>query len=124
MTPIECSDPGPHCGLGTIFCPLELIDNPAMAIATIGEIPGFGRMLPDHRALAAVGLITPYSGLLPVQQLGKHRAVGDIGRRRRHRVDQLATAVDPKMRLHAEILLVALLRLVHLGIARLVGILG
>jgi hypothetical protein len=27
-------------------------------------------LLSDHRALAAVGLITPYSGLLPVQQHG------------------------------------------------------
>jgi hypothetical protein len=38
-------------------------------------------------------------------------------------VDQRAAAVDPKMRLHAEILLVAFFRLMHLGIARLVGIL-
>ena len=28
--------------------------------------------------------------------------VGDIGRRRRHRVDQLAAAVDPEMCLHPE----------------------
>src|SRR5262245_5544194 len=67
-----------------------------MAIAAIGEIPGFGRMLPDHRPLAAVGLITPYSGLLPVQQFGQHRAVGSISRRRHHRMDQLGAVSTPK----------------------------
>jgi hypothetical protein len=34
-------------------------------------------MLPDHRALAAVSLVTSHPGLLPVQQLGQYRAVGD-----------------------------------------------
>jgi hypothetical protein len=37
---------------------------------------------------------------------------------------QFAAAIDAKVRLHAEIPLVALLRLMHLGIARLVGVLG
>jgi hypothetical protein len=36
-------------------------------------------MLSDHRPLAAVGLITPHAGLLPVQQFGQYRAVGGIG---------------------------------------------
>jgi hypothetical protein len=58
-----------------------------------------------------------------VQQAGQHRAVGDIGRRRHYRVDQLAAAVDPEMPFHPEVPLVAFLRLMHLGIARLVGIL-
>jgi hypothetical protein len=39
-------------------------------------------------------------------------------------MDQLGAAVDAQMRLHAEIPLVALLRLMHLGVARLVGVLG
>ena len=69
--------------------PLDLIDNTAVAVAAIGEIAGLGRMLPDHRPLSAVGLITPHAGLLPVQQLGQHRAVGDIGGRRHHGVDHL-----------------------------------
>jgi hypothetical protein len=53
-----------------------------------------------------------------VQQLGQHRVVGDIGRRRRHRVDQLGAAVDPEMRLHPKIPLISLFGLMHLGIAR------
>ena len=59
-----------------------------------------------------------------MQQIGQHRAVGDIGRRRHHRVDQLAAAVDREMPFHPEVPLVALLGLVHLGVARLAGILG
>src|SRR5499427_680480 len=77
--PDRMLDAGPHFGLGAVFRPLDLIDNTAVAITAIGEIPGLGRMLPDHRPLATVGLVTPYPPLLPVQQLGQDRAVGDIG---------------------------------------------
>jgi len=37
-----------------------------VAVAAIGEIPRLGRMFPDHRPLAAIGLIAPHPGLLPV----------------------------------------------------------
>src|SRR5215471_20643302 len=117
MTPIECSTLARTFGLGTIFRPLGLIHHTAAAVAAIGEILGLWCALPDHRPLAAIGLIAPHPGLLAMQQIGQHRAVGGIGWRGHHRVDQLAAAVDAKMRLHAEIPLVALLGLMHLGIA-------
>src|SRR6201998_2431738 len=69
-------DPSPHFRLGAAFPPLDLIDNTAVTVAAIGEIAGSGRMLPDHRSLSAIGLVTPHTGLLPMQQLGQHRAVG------------------------------------------------
>src|SRR5215472_3147657 len=94
--PDRMLDPGPHFRLGAVFRPLDLIDNTAVAVAAIGEIPGLGRMVPDRPALASVGLIAPYSGLLPVQQLGQNRAVGDIGWRCHHRVDQLVRLSTPK----------------------------
>jgi hypothetical protein len=122
--PDRMFDPSPHFGLGTIFCPLDLVDNAAVSVAAIGEVLGLRGVQSDHRTLAAVGLIAPYSGLLAVQQIRQHRAVGGIGGRGDHRVDQLAAAVDAKMRLDAKIPLVALLGLMHLGIARLGGILG
>src|SRR5215469_3946816 len=95
-----------------------------MAIAAIGEVPRPWRMLLDDRLLTAISLIPPHPGLLPMQQIRQYRAVGNIGRRRYHRMDQLAAAVDPKMSLHPKIPLLALLGLMHLGIARLPGILG
>jgi hypothetical protein len=57
-------------------------------LSAVAKILGLWGMLPDHRPLTSVGLITPYLGLLPMQQIGQHGAVGDIGWRRRHRVDQ------------------------------------
>src|SRR4029077_18650284 len=95
-----------------------------MAIATIGEVPRPWRVLLDDRLLTAISLINPHAGLSPMQQIRQYRAVGDIGWRRRHRVDQLAAAVDPKMSFHPKVPRLALLGLMHLGIARLVGILG
>ena len=72
-------DPSPHFGFGAVFRPLDLIHDAAVAVAAIDEILGFWCVLPDHRPLAVVGLITPDAGLLAVQQIGQHRAVDDIG---------------------------------------------
>src|SRR5204863_9343904 len=57
--PDHMFNPGPHFGLGAVFRPLDLIDNTAVAVAAIGEILGLWCVLPEHRWLAAVGLITP-----------------------------------------------------------------
>ena len=57
-----------------------LIHDTAAAVAAIGENLGFWRVLPDHRSLAAMSLIAPHPGLLAMQQVGQHRAVGGIGR--------------------------------------------
>src|SRR5262249_6311170 len=100
--PDHMFNPGPHFGLGAVFRPLDLIDNTAVAVAAIGEIPGLGRALPDYRPLAAVSLISPYPGFIAVQQIWQHRAVGDIGRRGHHRLTiaiscgqiELAAGVD------------------------------
>jgi hypothetical protein len=60
-------DPGPHFRLGAVFRTLALIDDAAVTVAALGEIPGLGRRI---TALAAVGLVTPHPGLLPVQRSG------------------------------------------------------
>jgi hypothetical protein len=66
--PDRMFDPGPQFGFGAVFPPLDLIHDAAVTIAAIGEIPGLGRMLPDHRPLAAIGLVTP--GLCPCNRSG------------------------------------------------------
>src|SRR5215471_16469485 len=95
-----------------------------MAIAPISEVARPWRVLPDDRPLTAISPIAPHAGLSAMQQSRQYRAVGDIGWRRHNGVDQLAAAVDPEMPLHPKVPLLALPGLMHLGIARLVGILG
>src|SRR5262249_33086160 len=68
--------------LGPIFRPLDLVHNTAVAVATVDEVLGLGGVLLDRRSLAAVSLIAPHAGLVAMQQIGQHRAVGDIGWRR------------------------------------------
>jgi hypothetical protein len=47
--PDRMLDPGPHFRLGAVFRPLDLVDNTAVGVAAISEIPGLGRALPDYR---------------------------------------------------------------------------
>ena len=68
--PDRMFDLGPHFGFCAVFGPLGLIDNTAVTVAAIGEIPRPGRVLPDHRPLAAVRLVAPHTGFVPVQQMG------------------------------------------------------
>ena len=97
--PDRMLDPGPHFGLGTIFRRLDLVHNTAVAVAKVNEVLGLGGVLPDHGSLAAVSLIAPHAGLVAMQQIGQHSAVGDIGWRRHSRTNLIHAAVDAKMRL-------------------------
>src|SRR5215469_18941551 len=60
------------------------------------------------------------TGDSPIASNSQHRLSDQVSAN----TDQLAAAVDAKMSLDAKIPLVALLGLMHLGIARLAGILG
>src|SRR6266550_1412166 len=66
--PDRMFNPGPHLRVGAIFRALDLIHYTAVAVAAIDEILGFWCVLPDHRPLPAVGLITPDAGILAVQK--------------------------------------------------------
>jgi len=46
------------------------------------------RVLPGHCPLAAIRLVAPHAGFVPVQQIGEHDAVGDIGWHCHGRVDR------------------------------------
>jgi len=116
-------DFGPHLRLGPVFGSLDVVHDTVMPGAPIGEILGLRRVFDDHISLAAIGLVAPHPGFLAVQQIGQKMTIGDIGRGRRRRMDDLGFAIDPDMRLHAEIPLVPLAGLVHVGIARLIGVL-
>src|SRR5215813_8959088 len=96
-------DFGAHLRFGPVFRALALVHDTAMAIAAVDEVLRARCVLADHRPLAAIGLVAPHAGFVPVQQIGQHLTVGNIGRCRHHRVDQLAAAVDPEMPLHPEV---------------------
>jgi hypothetical protein len=123
MTPIGAR-PWLLLWTGPVFRPLTFVHHTTLAVAAIDEVLGLRCMPPDYRFLAAIRLITPHAGLFAMQEMRQYRAVGDIGRCGDHRMDQLGAAVDPKMRLHPEVPLIALPCLMHLGIPRLVGVLG
>jgi hypothetical protein len=79
------------------------------------------RTLVDDVRPPAILLIAPHPRLLPVQQVGQNGRIRHVGRRHQCGVSQLGLAVHPHVRLHAEVPLVALLRLVHLGVALLLA---
>src|SRR5664279_2196661 len=96
-------DSGPDLRFGPVLCPFSLVDDAVLPVAAIGEIPRQRRVLDDHVTLATIGLVAPHPGLLAVQKIRQKTTVGDIGRRRSRRMDDLCLAVDADMRLHAKI---------------------
>jgi hypothetical protein len=50
-----------------------------VAIAAIGEIFGLWCVLPDHRPLAAMGLIAPHAGYRTVPQIRQHCTSATLG---------------------------------------------
>src|SRR3989475_1100090 len=83
----------------------------------MGAVPSLRRALPDHFRLSAISLIAPHSRFFAVQQIGQYHRTAYVGRRRPRRVDDLRLAIYSHVRLHPEVPLFALLRLVHLRIA-------
>src|SRR6266404_3815967 len=71
----------------------------------------------DQLGLTGVSAIAPDVGLFAMKQLRQHVTVAHVRSRGRHRVDELGLLVDTHVRLHAEEPLIALLRLMHLGVA-------
>lgn len=87
------------------------------------EVACTSGVLADHFALASIGRVTPYPPLLSMQQVGERLAVVHVGCARHHRVNQLAATVHADVRFHAEVPLISLLCLMHLGVALLVLVL-
>src|SRR6516164_257787 len=60
-------DFGPHLRFGSVFRPLGLVDNTAMAIAPVDKVSRSRCVLADHCPLAAVCLVAPHAGFVAVQ---------------------------------------------------------
>jgi len=78
----------------------------------------------DHLALATIDRVGPYHALPAAQRVRQRWTIVHVGGGRDHRVNQLDAAVHTDVRLHVEVPLVPFLRLMHLGVALLVLILG
>ncbi|AAW76345.1 unknown protein [Xanthomonas oryzae pv. oryzae KACC 10331] len=71
-----------------------------------------------------VAAVAEHAVFLAVQQCVRHRDIGHVGCGALHVVYQPGKFIHPNVRLHPEIPLVALLGLMHLRVARTIGILG
>lgn len=98
-------------------------ERPARA-ALHGHMPlrGAATML-GALAHALIGRVAEGVLLGAMEQVVRLGDVGGIGGRGDHRVHQPRAGVHADMRLHAEVVLLAFLRLMHLGVARLVPVL-
>ncbi len=101
---------------GTIPLPLHLRQRPVTMTFPLSEVPGPRRTSAEDFPLPGVRRVPPDTGLPPVKKIGKHPTVMHMGRGGDDRRDQLGTAVDPDMSLHPKEPLIALSRLMHLGI--------
>src|ERR1700759_479020 len=61
----------PHLGLYAILGPLSLVDDAPAAGAAVGEVLCRRSLLVNGIALTLVGLIAPYAGLIPGEQIGE-----------------------------------------------------
>ena len=71
-----------------------------------------------------VAAVAKHAVFFAMQQRVRHRDVGDVGGCAMDVVHQPGKLIHADVRLHPEIPLIALLGLMHLGVARMVGILG
>jgi len=119
-------DLGPDTG----FHPLDLMQQTALgklgaASETHGHLPVDRAVLVFLALLnACISSISPDSLLFTVQKLIRNGNVTDIGRGRRHTMDQAKGLIDADVHLHTKVPLVSLLGLMHLRVARIVAVLG
>ena len=105
--------------------------SPALRIRHRTALAGTQSDMPRDRAAPVffplldtlIARVTEGGNLVTVQKRMSLGDVADIGGRGDHRVGQSRFGIDPDVRLHAKVPLVAFLRLVHLGVALAVPVL-
>ena len=117
-------DAAANVGLDTVTSALNLVHHAFVPIPAAGEVAGLRGVLPEDIGLALIGRIAPHPGLLAMEQIRQDRGVMNVGGSGHYGMDDLGLAVDPDVGLHAEVPLVPFTRLVHVGIALFVPVLG
>ena len=92
----------PYLRLGPVRRLIRLAQRPVPATLLVREILRLWCTSMDRLTLARVGRIAPDPRLVPVQQVRQRLAIMHVRRRRHHCMHQLGLAVDPDVRLHAE----------------------
>ena len=111
-------------GLFKLLTPFGLGQRHALA-GPHGDVPLHGhplRLIPFLNALVA--RIAKHRRLVPVQQVLYRSQVMNVARRAHHTVGEARFSVHANMRLHAEVPLVAFLRLMHFGVPFSTAVLG
>ena len=118
-------DLSPYLRLRPVLRPRHPVhDLILIATAPLGKIPRSRRALANHPALSLISPVAPHPCLFAVQQVGQNGHVGNMGCRRHRRVDELGLAVHAHVRLHPEVPVLSLLRLVHLWVPALLTVFG
>ncbi len=116
-------DPRAHLGLRAVDQTFEFLGRAFFAHSPVRAIHRGRRLRMDQRPLRGIGAVTPDLLLLAVKQLGQRVLVMHVGRGDHCAVHKPGLAVYADVHLHAEVVLLALAGLVHLGIALLVLVL-
>src|SRR5690606_17247355 len=83
---------------------------------TVRAVPSPRGNRTNRVRLTLIGLVAPHARLITPQKMRQSERVRYVGRRSQNRVNELLTAVDRNMRRHPEVPLLALRRLMHLGV--------
>src|SRR5579862_1238694 len=116
-------DGSPRARETSVARPLSLAERPVLAAPLVDVVRNARSLRLLLECLGMVGTVAVQAFLGTVQQLAEHVHIGHIRTGRDNRVHQPRIDVGTGMHLHAEVPLLALARLMHLGIARLLGIL-
>ena len=108
----------PDPRLGCVACLLGLVQRMIAAAPAVRHVLRIGCCRPDGLFLALIGAVAPDLTLLAVEKIVDDLAVVRVGRRCNHGMNDTGAAIHADMGLHAEIPLIALLGLVHLGVTR------
>src|SRR5215469_15680924 len=116
-------DPGTDLRLVAVLAARHLVDDVLAARALVGEVTCLRGPAVNQCFLARVCAVTVDALLLTVQQLWQRMLVVYVCGRHDRAMSQPALTVHTDVQLHAEIPLLALARLMHFGVTRLLLVL-
>jgi len=115
--------PGANPGLGPVCGTFFIRERPSSHGLLMGKVTRTRSASADYTALAGIGRVSPDTCLASMEEVWEDLAVMHIGRCGDYRVDEFGAAVHSYMGLHAEVPLLALACLVHLGVTLLISVL-